>query len=178
MQDKYKKNRVVYHKLVRDRIPEIIKKDGKKPFTSKIKGEEFNQALGRKILEEAGELFAEWTGGNAKGILKESADMLEITLAALEHHGFTFEDLAAARSSRAKERGGFEKFIQGGGSLNILLSTFGNIVRPEYFSHLKQFVRCCYRRRQNLSGSFCFRGLQRQTFALHRTPGKHFKSGC
>ena len=209
MQDKYKKNRVVYHKLVRDKIPEIIKKDGKKPFTSKIKGEEFNQALGRKILEEAGELFAEWTGGNAKGILKESADMLEITLAALKHHGFTFEDLAAARSSRAKERGGFEKkvllestgstpepeinfyetptilfspsrenrlidlinselsrsdaawiasafyspgitnllvssfekFIQGGGSLNILLSTFGNIVRPEYFTHLKQFVQ-------------------------------------
>jgi len=34
----------------------------------------------------------------------------------------------------------FERFIKKGGTLNILLSTMGNIIRPEYFIHLKEFI--------------------------------------
>jgi superfamily II DNA or RNA helicase/predicted house-cleaning noncanonical NTP pyrophosphatase (MazG superfamily) len=208
MQDEYGDDCVVFRKLVRDKIPDIIKKEGKTPFAAELKGEAFKQALGRKILEEAGELFAQWTSGNADGVLNESADVLEITLAALKHYGFSLDDLVAVRSRRLEELGGFEKklllestgsaldggicfcetptmvfsptsknrlidlidaelnrseaawiasafyspgitnllvssferFMRCGGSLYILLSTMGNIVRPEYFTHLKQFV--------------------------------------
>jgi len=207
MQDKHNDDCVVFRKLVRDKIPDIIKEAGKIPFSATIKGEAFKKALGRKILEEAGELFGQWAAGNAENVLNESADMLEITLAALKHHGFSFDDLIAARNSKLEELGGFERqlflettgkeldgaisfietptmvfspasksrlidlieaelnrsdaawiasafyspgitnllissferFIRSGGSLNILLSTMGNIVRPEYFIHLKQF---------------------------------------
>jgi len=41
--------------------------------------------------------------------LNESADLLEITLAALKYHGFSLDDLLAAQSRRLKELGGFEK---------------------------------------------------------------------
>jgi len=52
-----KKIEIIYKKLVRDRIPEIIEKNGRKPFTRQIDGKEFKESLGRKILEEAYELF-------------------------------------------------------------------------------------------------------------------------
>lgn len=74
---------IIYRKMIRDKIPEIIKKYGKTPFTRKITGDELHDAMGRKILEEAYELFSEWVKGDPESILKESADVLEITLAAL-----------------------------------------------------------------------------------------------
>ncbi|MFC1857514.1 DEAD/DEAH box helicase family protein [Thermodesulfobacteriota bacterium] len=208
MDQRNKNKEIIYKKLVRDRIPEIIEKHGKTPFTRKIDGREFREAVGRKILEEAYELFSEWTKGDPELILKESADLLEITLAAINEHGFKLEDLLIKRQNLAKEQGGFknkiflenvgqsrrddietcetpamffspdrehrlidlvnreleqsdsawiasafytpgitnllvssfERFIDQGGSLRILLSTMGNITRPEYFSHLKEFV--------------------------------------
>ena len=208
---RYKKEteQIVYRKLVRDKIPDIIKKDGKRPFVEKAGGVNYDRALGRKILEEAGELFSEWTKCDAAGILKESADMLEVLLTVLEGYGLSFKDLTAERKRRACQRGrfekklflesighpidpefvffetpamffssseggsrlidlisseltrsrsawiasafyspgitnllvsNFEKFIQTGGDLNILLSTMGNAVAPEHLTHLQRFV--------------------------------------
>jgi hypothetical protein len=34
----------------------------------------------------------------------------------------------------------FNQFIENGGELKILLSTMGNITRPEHFSHLQTYV--------------------------------------
>jgi superfamily II DNA or RNA helicase/predicted house-cleaning noncanonical NTP pyrophosphatase (MazG superfamily)/HKD family nuclease len=195
---------ILYGKLVRDRIPEIIRRHGKTPFTRRIGGKEAASAIGEKILEEAFELYSQFTRGNREEILKESADVLEIVLKALENHGLTLEDLLSQANSRRKERGGFEKqifldqvdggelcevefqrsprfvfnpyphgkllhiiraelaqsrsariasafyspsatnllvaeiskFLDAGGCLKILLSTMGNITRPEYLEHL------------------------------------------
>jgi superfamily II DNA or RNA helicase/predicted house-cleaning noncanonical NTP pyrophosphatase (MazG superfamily)/HKD family nuclease len=202
------KNAIIYQKLVRDRIPEIIRSHGKTPQTRILEQSEFKDAVGAKLLEETYELYSEWKKGDSGAILKESADVLEILLTALREHGLTLDDLLAMRHNRALERGGFsekiflehvgkcnfftpdiqscptlifnpiqqkrliqvirgelaqsktawiasafyspgitnllmadmDNFLQQNGTLRILLSTMGNIVRPEYFTHLKTFL--------------------------------------
>ena len=54
-----KHNGIIYRKLVRDKIPEIIREVAKQPFTRKIQGEELRQTIAGKIIEEAYELFKE-----------------------------------------------------------------------------------------------------------------------
>ena len=104
-----KDNGIIYRKLVRDKIPEIIREVGKQPFARKIQGDELRQAIAGKIIEEAYELFKALGRDNKDEVLKESADMLEIVVAALKFHGFTMDDLLSARNERAKQRGAFCK---------------------------------------------------------------------
>jgi superfamily II DNA or RNA helicase/predicted house-cleaning noncanonical NTP pyrophosphatase (MazG superfamily)/HKD family nuclease len=98
---------IFYRKLIRDRIPEIIKQSGKTPQIRTLSEPEYRDVVGAKILEEAHELFAEWQQNNPDGVLKESADMIEILVAALQVHGLTLDDLLTMRQKRADERGGF-----------------------------------------------------------------------
>ncbi|PIW00824.1 MAG: restriction endonuclease subunit R, partial [Deltaproteobacteria bacterium CG17_big_fil_post_rev_8_21_14_2_50_51_6] len=102
---------IVYRKLVRDKIPEIIQMSGKDPVFRGLAGSELCEALGRKLLEEAFEFFASWQNGNAKEILCESADILEVILEALKEHGYNLDDLIRARDQRKQERGGFSGHI-------------------------------------------------------------------
>jgi superfamily II DNA or RNA helicase/HKD family nuclease/predicted house-cleaning noncanonical NTP pyrophosphatase (MazG superfamily) len=117
---------MVYLKLIRDKIPQIIKAKGKAAHVRKIRGRELKDAVGRKILEETFELFDEWQKENRDDILKESADVLEIVLKALSVHGFTLDDLLQRRQERAADRGAFEEqfFLdQVGGSELIEIQT-------------------------------------------------------
>jgi predicted house-cleaning noncanonical NTP pyrophosphatase (MazG superfamily) len=41
-----------FNKLVRDNIPEIIKKDGREPITHIAEDKEYEEALSRKLNEE------------------------------------------------------------------------------------------------------------------------------
>ena len=66
-------NGIIYRKLIRDKIPEIIREAGKQPFTRKIQGDELKQAIAGKIIEEAYKLFKALRGGNKNEVLKESA---------------------------------------------------------------------------------------------------------
>ena len=45
--------RKTYHKLVRDRIPEIIREPGKTCEVVTLAAEEYHQALRQKLVEEA-----------------------------------------------------------------------------------------------------------------------------
>ena len=65
----------VYNKLVRDRIPEIIKKDGETLFVRKLSQKEFKAEVLKKVLEEAQELSE---AKNREELLKECADLQEI----------------------------------------------------------------------------------------------------
>ena len=118
---------IVYQKLIRDKIPQIIKAKDKVAHVRKIRGRELKDAVGRKILEETFELFDEWQKENRDDILKESADLLEIVLKALSIHGFTLDDLLQRQQERAADRGAFEKQLfleQVGGSELIDIQTF------------------------------------------------------
>ena len=60
-----------YGKLVRDRIPEIIRNDRKQPITHIASEEEYSLKLGEKLKEEVSEFLA---GMNNE----EMADILEV----------------------------------------------------------------------------------------------------
>lgn len=54
-------DRIIYKKLIRDRIPEIIREAGKNPYYRTIEGEALHESIARKIIEEAFELYRELT---------------------------------------------------------------------------------------------------------------------
>ena len=65
-----------YHKLVRDKIPEIIKADGEVPVYRILNDEEFRKELLIKVVEEAKELSA--TGSKGEEMIKEVGDVEEV----------------------------------------------------------------------------------------------------
>ena len=65
----------VFKKLVRDRIPEIMILDGKKPVTRILDQTEFVVALGNKLLEEVQEFRTDPDVGHRK---MELADIYEV----------------------------------------------------------------------------------------------------
>jgi superfamily II DNA or RNA helicase/HKD family nuclease/predicted house-cleaning noncanonical NTP pyrophosphatase (MazG superfamily) len=100
-----------YRKLVRDRVPEILRESGQNPFIRNIKGEEFRKAIGQKIIDDAYELFSEWTRGDAVGILRQSTEILEIILEVLKEHGFDLHDLLASQEALATAEGSFSRRV-------------------------------------------------------------------
>jgi len=91
-----------YNKLVRDGIPEIIKASGGVPKTRILSDAEYNNALAKKLREEADEYIKDPN-------VKELADILEVIHAILETQGKSFSELENVRKQKAKERGSFSK---------------------------------------------------------------------
>lgn len=94
----------VYSKLVRDKIPEIIKADGLKPNTRILTEKEFLKELIKKLKEEAAELEAEPS-------IEELADIKEILIAVREAMGIHAGDLEEMRRKKAAKNGRFKKRI-------------------------------------------------------------------
>jgi len=95
---------MIYDKLVRDRIPEIIKIKGKTPMYHIASDEEYKRKLGDKLLEEVRELFIEEN-------IEELADVLEVVHAWCAHSGISMEEVESVRKKKADERGGFAQKI-------------------------------------------------------------------
>lgn len=95
---------VVYNKLVRDKIPEIIAADGHTPVVRVLPAPEYRQALLAKLGEEALELAAASTEQERLG---ELADLQEVLNALAESHGFTPRQVAEAAAKKRQARGGF-----------------------------------------------------------------------
>lgn len=93
-----------YNKLVRDRIPEIIQKEGKTCLSETLPPEEYLSFLDKKLNEE----LAEYQESKS---LEELADLLEVMEAVVKARGYTWEQLAALCREKREKRGGFEKRI-------------------------------------------------------------------
>lgn len=91
----------VYDKLVRDRIPEVIRAAGKECETSVVSGKKKTELLEKKLMEEFGEFL------EAKN-LEELADIMEVLFGLAEDLGYSEEDLVRAREEKKEERGGFK----------------------------------------------------------------------
>ena len=94
------KNPKIYNKLVRDRIPEIIEKNGKRCICETLLQGQFIAMLDAKLDEE----LAEYQQSKS---LEELADLLEVVRA----RGYTWDQLTDIRKKKKEERGGFEKRI-------------------------------------------------------------------
>ena len=93
-----------YHKLVRDKIPEIIENSGKHCETRILADEEYLQFLREKLLEEVAEY-------RESGSHEELADILEVVYALAAATGCDENTLNAIRTEKAQKRGGFTKKI-------------------------------------------------------------------
>ena len=91
---------VIHNKLVRDRIPEIIEKSGKKAITRTLTQEEYLSELDRKLNEECAEYQADKS-------LEELADMLEVMYAIADARGYSVAELEQVRAEKAEKRGRF-----------------------------------------------------------------------
>ncbi|MBU6414844.1 nucleoside triphosphate pyrophosphohydrolase [Patescibacteria group bacterium] len=95
---------MVYDKLVRDNIPEIIRQNGGKPKTRIAAPEEFWQKLKEKLREEVTE-FLETEN------IEELADILEVIDAVCAFRQFDRNELSCVKTQKAKQRGTFIKRI-------------------------------------------------------------------
>ncbi len=91
-----------YHKLVRDRIPEIIEESGKVCVTEVLSREDYLLMVDAKLDEELAEYHRDQN-------LEELADLLEVLFAAAQARGYTLEELEQARAEKAAKRGGFTR---------------------------------------------------------------------
>lgn len=95
----------IYNKLIRDKIPEIIKAAGKQSVVEVMSEEEFLEALDCKLEEEMAEYQADKS-------LEELADLLEVMYAVAKARGYSVEELESVRKEKAEKRGSFEKRLR------------------------------------------------------------------
>ncbi|TSC82742.1 MAG: hypothetical protein G01um101420_100 [Parcubacteria group bacterium Gr01-1014_20] len=93
-----------YNKLVRDKIPDIIKTKGGDSKTHLATLEEYLSKLGDKLREEVEEFLKDKNP-------EELADILEVIKAFANLQSLTLADIEKIRAKKAEERGGFEKRI-------------------------------------------------------------------
>jgi len=93
-----------YNKLVRDKIPEIIKNKGATPITHIANDEEYWQKLKEKLQEEVNEFIEDSNE-------EELADILEVIHAICDFKNFDKEKLELLRKKKAEEGGGFRERI-------------------------------------------------------------------
>ena len=96
--------KIVYNKLVRDKIPEIIEESGKTCEIEILSDEEYLQMLDKKLDEELAEYHQEQN-------IEELADLLEVLYATVKARGYSIEELEHVRVAKQKARGGFNKKI-------------------------------------------------------------------
>lgn len=90
-----------YSKLVRDKIPELIKSKGEAMIMHTAGETEYWQKLKEKLKEECEEFVKDETQG-------EIADILEVIEAICAYKKFTPEEVSAIKAKKKEERGGFE----------------------------------------------------------------------
>lgn len=91
-----------YNKLIRDRIPEIIKNSGKESITRVADGEELLDFLNNKLYEELDEY-------KDSGDIEELADLYEVVLAILDYKGVSLQEFENIRIEKREKRGAFKK---------------------------------------------------------------------
>lgn len=94
-------NKIIYNKLVRDKIPAIIKAAGKECEIETLSNDKYLEMIDAKLDEELAEYHKDQN-------LEELADLLEVIHAATKARGYTIEQLEDLRRKKADERGGFE----------------------------------------------------------------------
>ncbi len=92
---------IVYNKLVRDKIPNIIEASGKKAVTRIADDTEYQTLLRQKLVEEVDEFLE-------SGSPDELADIIEVVRALGHTYEKPLTELIEAAKKKRKERGGFD----------------------------------------------------------------------
>lgn len=91
-----------FDKLVRDKIPQVIKENGEEPTIHLAEGDEYSERLAEKLDEEVTEYLESRE-------VSELADVLEVVHAIRKDRGVTVEELQETRTQKAEKRGRFDE---------------------------------------------------------------------
>ena len=91
-----------YHKAIRDKIPEIIKKDGYSCNVKTLSDDEFLVEIEKKLFEEVTEYQSDKNP-------EELADIIEVIYRIAKLKGVSKEELEKIRIKKVEDRGAFEK---------------------------------------------------------------------
>ncbi|WP_018249045.1 nucleoside triphosphate pyrophosphohydrolase [Orenia marismortui] len=94
-----------YDKLIRDRIPGIIKESGKEYEVEVMDEVEYKSYLKKKLLEEVNEYIESEE-------VEELADILEVMYAIIDLKEVTLEEVDKIRSEKVEKRGGFKERLK------------------------------------------------------------------
>jgi predicted house-cleaning noncanonical NTP pyrophosphatase (MazG superfamily) len=97
-----RRNLKKYNKAIRDKIPEIIQKDGHACNIKTLSDEQFLVEIEKKLSEEVTEFQ------NDKNP-EELADILEVIYRIAQLRGISKEELEEIRIKKVENRGGFDK---------------------------------------------------------------------
>ena len=96
-----------YNKIVRDKIPEIIKNNNEQPLRKILSDKEYKIELENKLLEE----YKEVIEATDLDRIEELADMLEVISALAKLENKTLDDVIQIANQKREKRGGFDKRI-------------------------------------------------------------------
>lgn len=94
----------VYNKLVRDKIPDIIKAEGKIVKTRRLSNEEYKAELNKKLQEEMKEYLED-------NNIEELADIIEVIYGILNSMDVSIEEFEKIRKEKVNKRGAFQSKI-------------------------------------------------------------------
>ena len=94
----------IYNKLVRDRIPEMIREKGETANVRILPEDEYILCLEQKLDEEVGEYHRDQNA-------EELADILEVVFALADTLGVSREELLELCTQKRQARGGFSERI-------------------------------------------------------------------
>jgi len=91
----------IHNKLIRDKIPQIIRQSGKQAIIEKVSGKEYLDLLNAKLGEELQEYLDSQS-------VEELADLVEVVYAILDHKEVSRQEFEGIRKQKVKERGAFQ----------------------------------------------------------------------
>jgi predicted house-cleaning noncanonical NTP pyrophosphatase (MazG superfamily) len=95
---------IIYNKLVRDKIPQIIEEKGKIAEVLIMDTDEYAKMLNLKLQEELNEFIE----ANENDQVEELADLVEVIYAILESKGVALDDFDKKRLAKKEAKGGFK----------------------------------------------------------------------
>ena len=93
---------ILYDKLIRDKIPEIIENAGKEYEIHRADEQEYIEKLLLKVEEELAEFKEDPS-------IAEMADLFEVLDAVIGYYNFYKEEIKDYQEKKRKERGSFKK---------------------------------------------------------------------
>ena len=94
----------VYNKLVRDKIPEIIRVEGRTVKSRILNDQEYRAELNKKLQEEVKEYLND-------NNVEELADIVEVIYGILSSMDVSLKEFESIRMSKANKRGAFQNKV-------------------------------------------------------------------